>query len=204
MDAALRDYVIPIAALLAGGIAPSIGVTLWARSTRGRARLGRTRGWGLALVALVAVACGGVGAWWIVQGILVASGAGAMLLPPPVQLVLGVAIGIPLALPGLLLLWANARATARAGGRKRVEGRATKDDRRAFAADLERQIRDVSTPPRNVTARVGGDGGRVLVLEGDLDAAEGERLTAALRTELRELGFRRVEGTGGKGWWARV
>jgi hypothetical protein len=51
---------------------------------------------------------------------------------------------------------------------------------------------------------VGGDGGRVLVLEGDLDAAEGERLTAALRAELEGLGFRRVEGAGGKGWWTRV
>ena len=70
---------------------------------------------------------------------------------------------------------------------------------------MVKQILDVSPRPRRLSASVGGDGGRVLRLEGDIDPAEGERLTAALRSDLAELGFKRVEGTGNASeWWSRV
>jgi hypothetical protein len=73
------------------------------------------------------------------------------------------------------------------------------------AADLGRQIEEISPTPRKVVASVGGDGGRVLSLEGDIDAEEGDRLTTALRADLQELGFKRVEGgTGSTTWWSRV
>lgn len=51
---------------------------------------------------------------------------------------------------------------------------------------------------------IGGAGGTVLKFEGDLSAEEGERLTVALRADLKEVGFKRVEGGGAKSWWVRV
>ena len=52
---------------------------------------------------------------------------------------------------------------------------------------------------------IGGNGGTILKLEGDFSAKEGERLTDALREDLKSLGFKRVEGKGAGGdWWSRV
>jgi hypothetical protein len=63
----------------------------------------------------------------------------------------------------------------------------------------------VSPTPRSVSASIGGEGGRVLVLSGDIGADEAERLTTALRADLVELGFKRIEGgKGSKQWWTRV
>ena len=116
----------------------------------------------------------------------------------------GLLVGLPLSLPGLFLLWSDARSE-RTRRLRRRDVVPTKDDRRAYAEDLARQIRDVSPTPREVRGSIGGEGGRVLVLSGDVDAAEGERLTAALRRDLSELGFKRVEGSGGdRSWWTRV
>ncbi len=71
--------------------------------------------------------------------------------------------------------------------------------------DLVRQIQSVSPRTRTLQATVGGEGGTVLSFQGDLDAKEGERVTAALRADLEELGFRRVEGeAAGRSWWTRV
>ena len=56
-----------------------------------------------------------------------------------------------------------------------------------------------------VTASVGGDGDRMLIFEGDLRSDQGEKLVAALRHEMKDLGFKRVEGKGPSGtWWTKV
>ena len=45
----------------------------------------------------------------------------------------------------------------------------------------------------------------VLYFEGDLASDQGEKLVAALRSEMKELGFKRVEGKGPRGdWWTNV
>jgi hypothetical protein len=56
-----------------------------------------------------------------------------------------------------------------------------------------------------VKASLTGDKGKVLMITGDLQRAEGDKLVAALRGELKGLGFQRVEGEGPKGkWWSPV
>ena len=47
---------------------------------------------------------------------------------------------------------------------------------------------------------IAGDGGTVLKLEGKINAKEAERLTA----DMKDVGFKRVEGEGSKSWWVRV
>ena len=109
-----------------------------------------------------------------------------------------------MSLPGVVFAWSDARTKEKAQ-KKRRDFVPTKDDRRKFADDLVRQIKEVSPKPREVRASVGGDGGRVLMLEGEIDAAEGERLTAAIRADLAALAFKRVEGKhGSREWWSRV
>lgn len=202
MISQLGGYAWHLAALLVGGVAPTIGLTLWARSNPGRALLARTSGRLLALVALGALAVGGGAAWWAGRRVLDATVSEGALPSPAALLLLGLVVGLPLALPSVLVIRSEARARAGRGHRKNHV--ATKDDRRAFAEDLERQIRELGSPPREVRARIGGEGGRTLVLEGDLDSGEGERLASALRRDLKELGFRRLEGTGAHTWWTRV
>ena len=102
------------------------------------------------------------------------------------------------------MAWQDARREAEKRS-KRKDAVATKDDRRAFAEDLLRQMHDVSPRPRELQVSVGGDGGRVLTLEGDIEPEEVERLTAALRQDLKDLGFKRVEGANGsKRRWTKV
>ena len=78
------------------------------------------------------------------------------------------------------------------------------DARDFFAENLGRQVREFSDPGREVKVTIGGDGGTVLKLEGDMSAKQAERLTAALRADLKEAGFKRVEVGKPKSWWVRV
>ena len=120
-----------------------------------------------------------------------------------VMLLLGLAIGLPMSLPGVVMARMDARATDEKK-RKRKGRVVTKDDRRAFAENLGRQVREFSDPGREVKVTIGGDGGRVLKFEGDLSAEQAERLTAALRADLKEVGFKRVEVDAPEKWWVRV
>jgi hypothetical protein len=204
MTTTLRDLAPQILALLAGGLLGSLGLTFLARRPRARARLARAPGWGLALALLTLGAAAAAVAFLQVRAIL-AEGAPGLEVVTPMQLLLfGFLIGVPLSLPGLLFTWSDARARERARLKKR-DFVPTKDDRRAWASDLARQIEEVSPTPRSVSASIGGEGGRVLVLSGDIGADEAERLTTALRADLVELGFKRIEGgKGSKQWWTRV
>lgn len=128
----------------------------------------------------------------------------ALLLLPGRTLALGSLATVALGLPGAWAAWSDARRRDRTL-RKRKEHPPTKDDRRRYAADIVSQITEMSPTPRTLTADIGGDGGTVLLFEGDIDATEGERLTAALRQDLADLGFKRVEGRkGSREWWSRV
>lgn len=204
------SYASQVVAMLVGGLVPSLGLTYLARSARGRAWLNRTRGRTLALVGvLVAVGCAAA-VYFVARSVLssgggTASGGMGLTLPSAsTMLAFGFAVGLFLAVPGAFLAWMDERARARERSKRR-DHVPTKEDRRAFAADLARQISELSVPRRDVVVRVGGDGERVLVIEGPLEADEGEKLTVALRSDLEDLGFKRVEGSGGrKEWWSRV
>lgn len=193
-----------VAAVLSGGLATSLGLGWLARRPRARDVLLATRGWMLALGATVAVAAGLGGTYWLVRSLLAGAAAGPSLPSPLGLLVFGSLLGIPLALPAVVVAWNDVRAE-RAAALKKRDFVPTKDDRRAYAVDLVRQITELSDRPRDVRALIAGDGGRVLRLEGDIDAKEASRLVQAVRADLRELGFKRVEGGGGPGsWWEPV
>lgn len=204
MATTLQDFAPQILALLVGGLLTSLGLTYIARTTRAQEALVELKGWIFALGCLVLAVGGGGGAFWQVRSVLAEQGPRLEEITPAQLLLLGLLFGLPLSLPGVVFVWSDARAQAKALRKKR-DFVPSKDDRRTFAEDLARQIMEFSSKPREVTASIGGDGGRVLMLEGEIDAQEGERLTAALRANLAELDFKRVEGTNGaKQWWCRV
>lgn len=200
----VRTFAPEIVALLLGGLASSLGAVHLLRMQRARPILARLRGWTIAVVCGALVVIGVGGAVWQARSSLVEGGIRAESISVPRLFLFGFLVGMPMSLPGVIFAWSEARGRDRSA-RRRKDFVATKDDRRKFAEDLVRQIQDVSPKPRKLTASVGGEGGRVLVFEGEIDATEGERLTAALRADLQALGFERVEGgDGSTAWWSRV
>ena len=150
------------------------------------------------------VGVGLASAAWALQTLLAQANAGLDAVRPFQMVVLGASVGLPLAVPGIVAAWADARRRRRASERRR-DVVPTEDDRREFATRLATQIMEMSPRRRDVAASISGDGGTVLVLAGDIDANEGERLAGALRDELRDVGFRRMEGRSAKGdWWTPV
>lgn len=191
--------------MLAGGLVTSLGLTWLASRPSARARLGTLRGATVFVVAALALAAGAGAVVWLVGALLESARAGNPVLPStPGLLLFGVFLGLPLALPAVVMSWSDARRRRAAELNKR-DFVPTKDDRRAFAEKLEKQIVELSHEPRSVKASIGGDGGRILSFEGDLDAGEGSRLVSALRADLKELDFKRVEGgSGASSWWEPV
>jgi len=187
-----------------GGLGTSLGLTFGMRTSRGQAFLVSLSGMIVGLSCVLATALGGSIAFIIVRSVMERGTADPTALPAGQLLMLGIAVGLPLGVPGVLAAWSDARRRDRAAKKKR-DFVPTKDDRRAYAAQLVDQITEVSPTPRTLTASIGGDGGTVLRFEGDIDAKEGERLTTALRGDLADVGFKRVEGkNGSKEWWSRV
>ncbi len=203
MEDALGQYAPQIAAGLIGGLSTSLGTTWLLRKPRGRAMLLKISGWGVALFALVSVGLGAGAVYRMVTWVLDSTNGQPEPASTGAMLLFGLAIGLPMSLPGVV----SARMEVRAADdkkRKRKDRVVTKDDRRAYAEDLARQVRELSDSAREVKASIGGAGGTVLKFEGDLSAEEGERLTTALRADLKDVGFKRVEGGDAKTWWVRV
>ena len=203
METGLGQYAPQIVAMLVGGLSASLGTTWLLRKPRGREMFLKLSGLGVAVFGVVSLGLGGGAVYWIITAILDSIRGQPELASAGEMLLFGVAIGLPMSLPGVVSAWMGARA-ADEKRRKRKDRVVTKDDRREFAENLARQVRELSDPPREVNVRIGGDGGTVLKFEGDLSAKEAERLTAALRADLKEVGFKRVEGGTPKNWWVRV
>jgi len=191
-------------ALIIGGLGGSMVPTFGARTGRMQEILGHSRGpvvWG---VTLAVGALAALGAWRIGTDLAATAATDLATRPVPLLFVLGLCVGLPISAPGVIAAWSFARRAAREKARKR-DFVPTKDDRRAFAQKIVQQIQDVSPRPRALTASISGDGGTILRFEGDIDGTEGERLTRALESDLKEHGFKRVEGTqGSREWWSRV
>ena len=203
MDNGLGQYAPQIIAMLLGGLSTSLGTTWALRRGRGRETLVKAKGAGIALYALVTLGLGGGAVYWMVTSMLDSIGGPPELASAGVMLLFGLAIGLPMSLPGVMLAWTDARA-GEEKERKRKNRVVTKDDRRAFAEDLARQLKELGDPDRDVKVSIAGDGGTVLKLDGKINAKEAERLTAALRADMKDVGFKRVEGGGAKSWWVRV
>ncbi len=95
---------------------------------------------GIALYAVVSLILGGGAVYWIVTSMLDSIGEPPELASAGVMLLFGLAIGLPMSLPGVMLAWTDARA-GEEKTRKRKHRVVTKDDRRAFADDLARQLK---------------------------------------------------------------
>jgi hypothetical protein len=203
MENGLGQYAPQIVAMLLGGLSTSLGTTWLVRKPRGHEMLLKAKGAGIVLFALASIGLGGGAIYWMVTSMLDSVGGPLQLASAGAMLLFGLAIGLPMSLPGVMLAWTDARANAEKK-RKRKDRVVTKDDRRAFAEDLARQLSELGDPQRDVKVSIGGDGGTVLRLEGDLSAKEAERLTNALRADLKDVGFKRVEGSKRKNWWTRV
>jgi hypothetical protein len=204
MATVLRELIPHLAALFLGGLVSSFGLTSLARRPAGRTFLGRVKVWGIAAFAVVTV--GGLlgGFYWLISGIRAGLDADATMGSPLSYLLLGLVTGLPLSLPGVITVWSDARPE-KAEARARKAKAATKHDRLEFVQNLVRQIEEYADTPREVSASLTGDDGTVLLFKGDLERHEGDKLVAALRSELLEHGFTRVEGEGPKGkWWSRV
>ncbi len=203
MENGLGQYAPQIIAMLLGGLSTSLGTTWLLRKPRGHEMLLKVKRPGIALFAVASLGLGGGAAYWMVTSMLDSIGGPPELASAGVMLLFGLAIGLPMSLPGAMLAWTDARA-GEEKKRKRKDRVVTKDDRRAFAEDLARQLSELGDPDRDVKVSIGGDGGTVLKLEGKISAKEAERLTAALRADMKDVGFKRVEGGGSKSWWVRV
>ncbi len=203
MEDGLGPYAPQIAAMLLGALGASFGTPWLLRTARGRQLLVNMKRSGLALFVVVSLGLGGGAVYWIVTAMLDSIGGQPELASAGVMLLLGLAIGLPMSIPGAVL--ARMEVRAQEEKKRKLKDRVfTKDDRRAFAEDLGRQVREFSDRGREVKVTIGGDGGRVLLFEGDMSAKQAERLTAALRSDLKEVGFKRVEDGKSKNWWVPV
>ena len=204
MNSALDGFLPHLVALMIGGLGGSLGMTYGARTKRALAFLLRLNGVALGVVSAVVVAAGVYGAFRIGSSLLQTEPTDLAAISVPLVFLLGLSAGLPLGVPGVVAAWFEVQSRAREEAKKRGFV-PTKDDRRAYAARILKQVIEASPRPREINAKIGGDGGTVLRFEGDIDGTEVERLTVALRRDLREVGFKRVEGVKGeKKWWTRV
>jgi hypothetical protein len=200
----MREFIPHLVLMLVGGLGSSVGLGQFAQSGKGRAILGASRGWAMGLFTAVSLASMGGAGWWMVRRVLNAADASTPFGSPLVLFAFGLAIGLPMSLPQVLSTWNQLRPEKIAAREKRA-AEATREDREEYAVQLAEQIRDAAAEPRPIEAFTRGKEGKVLWLEGELARDEGERLVAALRRELSEVGFTRVEARGGKGnWWTKV
>ena len=204
MGIEFREFLPHLALMMLGGLGGSLGLGWLCRRPKGRALLSRTKVWGLVAFGVVTVS-GLVGAfYWMFSRLTDGSDGQVVLGSPFTFFTLGLIVGLPLSLPGIIATWSDSRPEKIAERERRAKN-ATREDRLEFAQDLVRQIEEFADTPRGVSASLTGDKGKVLMIAGDLQRAEGDKLVAALRGELKELGFQRVEGEGPKGkWWSPV
>lgn len=206
MPSELRPVLPHLLAMFAGGLLSSFALARLARTRRGRSILERLGGVGMTVSSLVALIAGVGAAYWMVRVMLAGPAGGEGGLPHPAAFLgFGLLLGLPLGLPGIVVVWSEIRPKKREARRKKGAV-ATKDDRREYVDTLVEQILEASPRDRSLKASIAGEGGRVLRFVGELSREEGERLTEALRRDLEEVGFKRVEGEtpGGGTWWTRV
>ncbi len=189
--------------ILAGGLLGSFGANTVVRSGMGRAFVTKWRWWGVAIYFLVIVTVVVAGLGWVLRSLVANLNTDSLFETPWFFFTFGVVMGLPFTLSAVTGVWRQHRdAQARAEKKKKP---ASREDRREFAKDLERQLREFVGDTRTIKVELQGDEGTVLFLQGEITRQEGERLVAALRADIDAVDFRRVEGKSEKGkWWVRV
>ncbi len=189
--------------ILAGGLLGSFGANTVVRSGMGRAFVTKWRWWGLAIYFLVVMTVVVTGLGWVLRSLVANLNTDSLFETPWFFFTFGVVMGLPFTLSAVTGVWRQHRdAQARAEKKKKP---ASREDRREFAKDLERQLREFVGDTRTIKVELQGDEGTVLFLQGEITRQEGERLVAALRADIDAVDFRRVEGKSEKGkWWVRV
>ncbi len=189
--------------ILAGGLLGSFGANTVVRSGMGRAFVIKWRWWGVAIYYLVVVTVVVAGLVWVLRSLVANLDADSLFESPWFFFTFGVVIGLPFTLPAVTGVWRQHRAAqARAEKKKKP---ASRQDRREFAKDLEKQLREYVGDTRTIKIELQGDEGTVLFLQGEITRQEGERLVAALHADIDAVDFRRVEGKSEKGnWWVRI
>jgi hypothetical protein len=198
------DLLLQVGSMFVGGAVGAFGVRFLVRRAVARSFIGRWRWWGLLLyyLGVAGVVLGGF--FGILRIVLANPDADGPLDSPWLFLGFGVVVGLPFTLTTVTGVWRDARE-AKARGKKTKSKPATRQERLAFAQDLERQLEEFTDRDRHVEVGLRGEKGGVLLLQGDLSRQEGERLVKALRADLQALNFQRVEGEGERGkWWAPV
>jgi hypothetical protein len=199
------DLFKPFAALLVGGAISSLGPGFMVRRARFKARLMGLHGRAIASYTVISVLIAGTAIYWFFAQVREAAESGSTEFGSTLSyMFFGLAVGLPLSVPAVFSAWSTFKKESRAERRRRTKG-ATSDERLSYAEGLAKQIREVSPDRRMLTAGLSGDQGKVLLFDGPLERKEADRLVAAFRGELRDLGFKRVEGKGASGdWWSRV
>ncbi len=189
--------------ILAGGLLGSFGANTVVRSGMGRAFVTKWRWWGVAIYFLVVVTVVVAGLGWVLRSLVANLNTDSLFESPWFFFTFGVVMGLPFTLSAVTGVWRQHRdAQARAEKKKKP---ASREDRREFAKDLERQLREFVGDTRTIKVELQGDEGTVLLLQGEITRQEGERLVAALRADIDAVDFRRVEGKSEKGkWWVRI
>ena len=160
----------------------------------------QTKWWGVALYATISLCGVATGLFLLIQNLRENPDTFALPESPLLFLLVGLVIGFPFSIPGVFAIWSELRPEKLKAREKKARN-ASRADRLKFAQDLARQIDEFSDGPRNVKGTLSGDKGKILFFDGKLSRIEGDKLVAALRGELKDLGFERVEGDG---WWCRI
>lgn len=198
-----QDLLPQIVAIGAGGLLGSMGPVWLFRRSAVLNRIAAMKGWMVALSSLLLVVPGAIVIWRFV----VAIQAGmqdqelGFEVSAPIAFGAALAVGLPFAAPHLVVLWLEQR---RAEKKARKAHKATRQERLEYIAKLKEDLGRYGDGAE-VVLSLEGEKGTVLRVDGDLDRTRGERFTAALRGDLLELGFKRVEGGKGTGkWWSKV
>ncbi len=200
-----RSSLIGLLALtFVGGIMGSIGVSVLLRSKRGRTFVVGWKRRGMVLYFLaIALTVAGIIAW-AYYSIVHATNASGSFGSPLVFFAFGIAAGLPFTMGTVITVRSQEReASERA--RRRREKPASRQERLEFAQNLETQLREYSADLVDAKVRIQGDKGIVMTIHGNVTREQAEKLVNVLRSDLRDLGFERVESGDVVGnWWVRV
>lgn len=187
----------------AGGMLGNLGPAMLMRSGRGRIFVSRWQWWGVALYFL-AVCCVVAGiVVWAYYSVVNVQLRARTLEAPWFFFAFGLAAGLPFSLATLISVRRSEREALERAKRQKP---ASRQERLDFAKRLEAQLRDFSEDLKTARVVVKGKESTVLAIHGGVTREQAERLAAALRNDLIDLGIQRIENGDAEDnkWWVRV
>jgi hypothetical protein len=144
---------------------------------------------------------------WVLRSAFAGDGAASTaaaesLRSPLVFFGFGLVVGLPFTLLTVTSVWRHENRPAERDTPKR---KVTRKERTEYARDLEKQLTEYGGEAAAYRVQLREDTGQVMVISGGMTREQAERLVTALRVEMRDLGFQRVEGRAAdRDWWVRV